>query len=263
MDDYRTINRAFWDNRVETHTASSFYDMQAFRAGADSLQWIENEWLGSVAGLDLLHLQCHFGQDTLSLARRGARVTGVDLSPKAIATARELASELSLDAEFICCDVFETLTHLTRRYDVVFTSYGVTGWLPELGPWAQVVAGALKPGGRFLIVEFHPLVWIFDDSFRQITYSYFNRQPIVEQVSGSYADREAPIGGTSYGWNHSLADVIGGLLAEGLEIVRFDEFDTSPYDCLPRSVPVGRGFQIEGYEGKLPLVYALEARRPL
>jgi ubiquinone/menaquinone biosynthesis C-methylase UbiE len=262
--DYLSANRNLWNTYTHLHTGSAFYDVAGFRAGATSLQAPELGLLGSVAGEELLHLQCHFGQDTLSLARMGARVTGLDLSPDAIQYAHTLAEELSLSASFVCGNVLEMDTLLgDRTFDTIFTSYGALPWLPELQTWGSLIARYLKPGGRFVLVEFHPVIWMYDNVFSQVVYSYFNREVIAEEEHGSYADQRADTVLTSYTWNHSLAEVFQALLSQGLRISRFEEYDTSPYNCFQRTVAVPGGYQIEGLAGRIPMVYALEARKDL
>ena len=175
-ENYIEINRQSWNSRLESHLRSDFYDVAGFLNGKSSLNSFELELLGDVTGKSILHLQCHFGQDTLSLARMGAKVTGVDLSDKAIAEANRLAQQMHLDATFICCDIYDLLNHLDHQFDIVFTSYGTIGWLPDLSKWANIVSRFLKPGGNFVFVEFHPVVWMFDDEFDKIGYNYFNAQ---------------------------------------------------------------------------------------
>lgn len=260
-EDYISINRELWNTRTAVHLESGFYDMASFRNGKSSLKDIELEDLGDIRGKSLLHLQCHFGQDTLSLARMGAAVCGVDLSDKAIAAACNIAGELNIPAEFVCCDVYETSKHIEKQFDIVFTSYGAIGWLPDLNPWAKVIAERLKPGGIFLIVEFHPVLWMMDERFEQITYSYFNVAPIVETTEGTYTDRNAPIRKKSVSWNHGLAEVTEALVNNGLKLVSLKEYDYSPYDCFANTVKTEKGFMIKGMEGILPMVYSLKATK--
>lgn len=257
---YAEINRTLWNTKTAHHVASEFYNVPGFVAGETSLNAIELALLGDVAGQSVLHLQCHFGQDSLSLSRMGAQVTGVDLSDKAITEARALNTQLGLDAQFICADVYELPQHLAQQFDVVFTTYGVLGWLPDMDRWATVVAHFLKPGGRLLLVEFHPVVWMFDNSFTRFDYSYFNRETITELETGTYADRAAPIATTSVSWNHSLSEVLGALLRHNLEIQHFDEYDYSPYNCFAGLEDVGaRHYQFPHLSGKLPMVYSVVA----
>ena len=251
-------NRDLWNAMAEVHVRSAFYDVESFIAGRNSLTDLEIELLGDVRGRDLLHLQCHFGQDTLSLARMGAAVTGLDLSDVAIEKARELTDRCGLKAQWIRANVLDLQPALEKKFDIVFTSYGTIGWLPDLKGWAANIHRYLKPGGRFVFVEFHPVIWMFDNEFKRIEHSYFNRRPIVEMQKGSYADKDAPIEMEAHGWNHSLADVIGALLAAGLRLDRFTELDGSPHDCFAGTVKGSDGLhRINGFAGKLPIVYAL------
>ena len=266
-DDPFETNRESWNRRTAIHLESKFYDVEAFRRGACSLNPIEKEILGDVAGQRILHLQCHFGQDSLSLARRGARVTGVDLSDSAIEAARGLNDELGLDAEFVCCDLYSLPEHLPDRLDGqferVYTSYGVIAWLPDLDRWAAIIERALVPGGKFLIVEFHPLVWMWNDALTAIEAPYFNRGPMRYTQRGSYTDggEEQPI--EEVVWNHGLGEVVTALLKQGLRIERLEEFDWSPYDCFEKPVEIAAGkYRLEPFGDKLPLVFALEASKP-
>lgn len=255
-------NRALWNARVPHHLSSRMYDMEGFMAGRNSLTATELELLGDVKGRRILHLQCHFGQDTLSLARMGAVVTGLDISDAAIAEAGRLTSQLGLKADWVLSNVVEHVPPLDGRFDIVFTSFGTIGWLPDLKPWAANIARYLKPGGRFVFVEFHPALWMFDNDFTHVRYPYFNREAIVEEEQGSYADREAPIATTSYSWNHHLGEVLTTLLQEGLLLERFTELDGSPHDCFAGTVRGEDGlYRIEGMEGKLPMVYGLSMRK--
>ena len=259
---YFDANRELWNLKTPVHAASAFYDLAAFKAGKSSLNRIELEEVGDVRGKSLLHLQCHFRQDTLSWARLGAEATGVDFSDEAIRLARHLNEELQLSARFVCANVYDLPRHLEGQFDIVFTSYGVLGWLPDLGRWAEVVAHFLKPGGALHLVEFHPVVWMFDQGFEQITYSYFNTGPIAEQNTGTYADRSAPLTHWEYGWNHSLADILNALLGQGLHLEFLHEFPYSPYNCFANLEQGENGYwQVKHLSGKLPLVFSLKASK--
>lgn len=256
-------NRALWNERTKKHVVSPFYDVEGFVAGRNSLTAIELELLGEVRGKHILHLQCHFGQDTLSLARMGAKVTGLDLSDAALDEARKLAERCGLQAEWVASNVIDHRPELDGRFDIVYTSYGTIGWLPDLKPWAANIRRYLKPGGRLVFVEFHPVVWMWDNAFSHVQYSYFNRERIVEVEDGSYADRGSGLELPSYTWNHSLGEVLSSLLAEGLRIERFEELDGSPHDCFANAVKGDDGlFRIKGMEGKLPMVYGIAAKAP-
>lgn len=260
MEDYLAINKQTWNARTEIHMESEFYNMEAFIQGATSLKEIELNLLGDIKGKSILHLQCHFGQDSISLARLGSKVTGVDLSDKSIEQANKIASQLSANAQFICCDVYDLPNHLNQQFDVVFTSYGTIGWLPNLDKWAKVIAHFLKPGGKLVFVEFHPVVWMFDDDFTKVGYDYFNTGPIVETESGTYADREANISYEYVGWNHSLSEVLQNIINSDLSIESFQEFDYSPYNCFKNMEEVEPNkFRIKHIDKKIPMVYALTA----
>jgi ubiquinone/menaquinone biosynthesis C-methylase UbiE len=262
--DYFEINRKNWNILAEHHVQSAFYDVKSFLAGRSSLNKIELDILGCISGKSVLHLQCHFGQDTISLARMGASVTGVDLSDKAIDYARQFATQTSADARFICCNLYDLPKHLDQTFDIVFTSYGTIGWLPDMDQWAAVVARFLKPGGRFVFAEFHPVVWMFDNDFNKVAYSYFNTGPIVESEQGTYADREADFTREYAGWNHGIGEVVNSLLSAGLQISLLNEYNYSPYNCLQNMVENEPGmFTIEHMGDRIPLVYALVAVKPI
>jgi SAM-dependent methyltransferase len=246
------------------HAKSAFYDLDAFKAGGLSLQAIERERVGGVRGKRLLHLQCHFGMDTLSFARLGAHVVGVDFSGEAIALARRLAADLALPARFVECNVYDTRARLDETFDVVYTSFGAIPWLPDLGPWARVVRESLVPGGRFVMVEFHPYLWMSQiGPDLAVRHSYFNRGPITEEGTGSYADTSAPLHYREHAWNHPLADIINALLAAGLRLDRLEELDHSPFDVFPGTVRGSDGqYRFRGVEGMVPMIFALEASLP-
>lgn len=257
-DNYKEINRKSWNERTGVHVESAFYDNKSFIAGRNSLQEIELELLGDLAGKSVLHLQCHFGQDTISLTRLGATATGVDLSDVAIEKAKELATETNSAAKFICCDIYDLPEHLNEQFDVVFTSYGTIGWLPDIDKWAAIVNRFLKPGGRFVFAEFHPVVWMFDDNFEKVKYNYFNANPIAETTEGTYTDGDALSKQDFVSWNHGLAEVVTSLLNQGLKFDSLTEYDYSPFDCFNGTVEVTPGkFRIEKLANNIPMVYAV------
>lgn len=262
-EEYFSANRDLWNQRTAVHLGSSFYNLEGFKKGETALTPVELKELGDVSGKSLLHLQCHFGMDSLDWARRGAKVTGVDLSDTAIEEARKLNTELGLDADFVCCNVLDTCEYVKGQFDIVFTSYGTIGWLPDLAPWARVVAEKLKPGGLFYLAEFHPVVWMFDDEFTRIAYSYENREVIVTENQGTYTDRNAAISGKEYSWNHSISEVLNALVDAGLRLTRFNEYMFSPYPCFRNTVETAPGqWEIRGMEGKLPMMYSVMAVKP-
>lgn len=260
--DHFDANRELWNKRTMVHKDSSFYDVAGFKNGADVLTPIELGEVGNVKGRSMLHLQCHFGMDSLNWARLGASVTGVDLSDEAIRQATQLNAELKMDARFICCNVYDLKDHLKGSFDIVFTSYGVIGWLPDLDKWAEIIAYYLKPGGTFYMAEFHPVLWMFDDEFTHIKYYYENRELIVTESQGTYTDRNADIKAKEYSWNHSISEVLNALIKHGLTITHFNEFMYSPYPCFQNIVQGDdQRWYIKGMEGKLPMVYSVRATR--
>ncbi|KTD57652.1 class I SAM-dependent methyltransferase [Legionella shakespearei] len=260
---YFEVNKNTWNQRVNIHKDSTFYDLNSFKAGKSSLiSAIERKELPDVMDKTLLHLQCHFGMDTLSWAREGAIVTGIDFSDKAIEVAKQLTTDLQLNANFICSNVYDLKSNLEGTFDVVFTSYGVIGWLPDLDHWANIIAHFLKPGGIFYIAEFHPIVFMFDDNMEFIKYHYDNHELIELEIEKTYTDGDATIQGKEYGWNHSLSEVINALISQGLKIELFNEFNYSPFPCFPNLVEGDDGYwRIKGLEGKIPMVYSIRARK--
>jgi 2-polyprenyl-3-methyl-5-hydroxy-6-metoxy-1,4-benzoquinol methylase len=259
-EQYFEANKELWNQRTTVHKDSSFYDLEGFRKGKPVLTPIETSELGEVKGKSMLHLQCHFGMDSLDWARRGAKVTGMDLSDTAIEEARKLNSELGLDAKFICSNLYDLEKNLEEQFDIVFTSYGVIGWLPDLEEWARIVARYLKTGGTFYMAEFHPVVWMFDEEFTHVKYYYENRELIETDAEGTYTDRDAPISGKEYSWNHSISEVLNALLKAGLKLVMFNEHMYSPYPCFRNIVQGEDGkWRVKGMEGKIPMVYSMKA----
>lgn len=259
MNDYKKINKAAWDIKTDIHINSEFYNNKTFLKGESSLKHIELDLLGDIKGKSILHLQCHFGQDTISLARLGAKVTGIDLSDKAIDYAKMMSKELGIDAKFICSDIYELPNILDEKFDIVFTSYGVIGWLPDMERWAKVISHYLKPRGHFIMVEFHPVVWMFDEDFQAVDYSYFKAGEIIEQLQGTYADQDSDVQYSTVTWNHSLSDVLNNLIRANIQINRFEEYDYSPYNCFKHTIEIEREkYRIKHLDDKLPMIYAIE-----
>ncbi|KAA3617989.1 MAG: class I SAM-dependent methyltransferase [Calditrichaeota bacterium] len=260
--DYIKINKNSWNRKTEIHFNSDFYDNENFLKGQSSLNEIERTLLGEITGKSILHLQCHFGQDTISLNRLGAKATGIDFSDTAIGKANELAHKTKSDATFICCDVYDLPQFLEEKFDIIFTSYGTIGWLPDLNKWAAIIAQFLKTNGTFIFVEFHPVVWMFDDNFKKISYNYFNTGPIKETLAGTYADKKASIKQEYIMWNHSISEVVNNLIRNGLEINALHEFDYSPYDCFNETVKIApKKFRIKHLNNNIPMVYSVVATR--
>lgn len=267
-DEWRELNRAWWDERVPLHIAGDFYDLERFLADpeASALRPFEVEELGDVDGRSLVHLQCHFGLDTLSWARRGARVTGLDFSPAAVAAATEAAARAGLDARFVVADVYDAVEALGRRtFDIVYTGLGALNWLPDVPRWADVVSALVEPGGVFYLAEFHPVHQVMADDDLRVEYPYFHDAPIVWDEPGSYADQAARTQcNRTQEWNHGLGEVVSSLVAAGLVVEHLHEFD---YTLFPRWPFLVRDTSSGAYRmppdrPSLPLMYSLRAHKP-
>jgi SAM-dependent methyltransferase len=275
MDEYLRANRRLWDAWTDIHVRSAFYDVDEFRSGgreAIRIKDYELEEIGDVRGKTLLHLQCHFGLDTLSWARLGAGVTGIDFSERAIDEARRLASDLELDATFVRSDLYELPEKLDRGdgFDIVYTSHGVLGWLPDVERWAGVAARFVKPGGFLYITEVHPVAMAFETEGGglgelRLAYPYWSHpEPIRTEVRGSYADRNAPIDEmVEYGWNHSLGEIVTALVNAELRIEFLHEFTFSTWK-MDFTAPSEDGlYRLPGeLDGRLPLYFSLKAGKP-
>jgi SAM-dependent methyltransferase len=262
IPEYFDSNRSLWNKRAEVHFNSDFYNVKSFKEGKSSLNKIEIDEMGDVQGKTLLHLQCHFGMDTISWAKRGAITTGLDFSENAIGLARKLADELKEDVRFVCCNVYDAKQHLNEKYDIIYTSYGTIGWLPDLKKWAQVIAELLKPDGMFYMVDFHPIIWMFDNNFEFLKYSYFNSgEPIIEE-NNSYAVKDESIYGKEYGWNHSISEILSALLDSGLSLSFFNEHSYSPYNSFSNMVETAPGqWKIKHLQDKIPMLFSLAAKK--
>jgi SAM-dependent methyltransferase len=268
MDAYQQANRRRWDELAPLHYRSAFYDVASFKAGQLSLNPLELEELGDVAGRALLHLQCHFGLDTLSWARRGARVTGIDASPSAIDLARSLASETGVEARFVQATVEDLPSVLSETFDIVYTSHGAICWLPDLKPWARTIAHCLRPGGTFYMAENHPFADVFSDAATEselrVQYPYFpSPEPVAEEVSGSYADRSAALANrVSYTWSHSLSEIVMVLLEAGLQLEFLHEHPRCAYQRFPWMTRDADGWwSLPRDKGSLPLLFSLRAHK--
>ena len=265
-DEWREANRANWDERVPIHVSGEFYDVAGFKAGQERLRPFELSEVGSVVDKDLVHLQCHFGIDTLSWARRGARVVGLDFSAPAIEEARRLAAELGLDADFVQSDVYDAPDSLGGRdFDVVYTGLGALNWLPDVRRWSGVVASLIRPGGFLYLSEFHPFSWVFGDDDLTVAYDYFHgEEPEVWDEPGTYADFDAEtIHNRTYEWNPTLGEVVSAVIGAGLDLEFLHEHD---YTLFPRWPFLEKsGFDTYRQPNgtpKLPLMYSLRARKP-
>jgi ubiquinone/menaquinone biosynthesis C-methylase UbiE len=240
----------------------------AFLGGRCTLLPIEVAEMGEVEGLRLLHLQCHFGLDTLSWARRGAKVTGLDFSSAAIEAARELAEEAGIEARFVQSEVTRAPEALGgERFDRVFTSWGVLGWLPDLAAWARAVEACIEPGGAFYIVEIHPTAWLFEGPVSggpRRAYPYFREEtPLVEDTEGSYAQRDAEVRNRrNYSWIFELSRVVQVLLDVGLRLEFLHEHDANCNDIFEGMVRGEDGlYRLPEGSLSLPLSFSLMARK--
>ena len=273
MDDALRDNRDLWDAWARINTASDFYDVASFRDGRRPIRLrdYERDEIGPVEGRTLLHLQCHFGMDTLSWARLGAIATGVDFSEVAIAAARALAAEVGVPASFVVSNLYDLPDVLDGEFDIVYTSRGVLGWLPDIVGWARVAARFVKPGGLFYVTEIHPVAQVFLDEgvapgeLRPV-YPYWSHEaPITFEAHGSYADRDAPTDGlVEHGWNHSLGEIVTALIDAGLRIELVHEFDFVewPVEFLVEGDD-GRYRLPPGTLGQLPLFFSIRATKPV
>jgi SAM-dependent methyltransferase len=269
---YREANRQMWNAWTPYHVESGFYDVEGFkqgqrrdRAGSDAL---EIEAVGDVAGKSLLHLQCHFGLDTLAWARRGATVTGVDFAEEAIKMARALAVETGIPATFVHSDIYDLPERLGGQFDIIFTSHGILSWLPDLRAWAQVIAHFLRPRGVFHIIEAHPFAMVFDDARGdgelRPAYPYFHEtEPTRSEGDGSYAAPTAPIKSVTYQWAHSMGEIVNSLIRAGLRIESLDEYPFVGWAMFPWMIERPDGFyELPPGQQRIPLMFALKASKP-
>jgi 2-polyprenyl-3-methyl-5-hydroxy-6-metoxy-1,4-benzoquinol methylase len=260
-------NREWWDERVPSHAASEFYDLPTFRAGRDDLRPFEAEELGvDPDGLDLLHLQCHLGTDTLSWARRGARVVGLDFSEPAIESAKALAEATGLTArsEFIVADVFDAVKALDgRTFDIVYTGIGALSWLPDIGKWARVAAELVKPGGVLYVVEIHPFMWPFADTEEpELQFPYFGDVE-SHDAFGSYTDRAMPTTHNHvFEHNWAIGPVLTAVIDAGLTIERVGEHAIGMEQRWPFMIRDRDGFWVMP-DGRpsIPQLWSMRARK--
>lgn len=265
MSGYLDSNRQVWNAWTQHHLESAHHqDVATFRAGGLTVRSIEREALGDVRGRSLLHLQCNMGSDTLSWARLGARVTGIDFSEAAINQARSLAAEANIPARFLQCDLYALPATLDEQFDIVFASYGALCWLPDLSRWAEIAAGYLRPGGTLLLVEMHPFAMMLDTTDDgglnlHVNGPYFHAaEPLAERLSGQMAVAGAPQ--SVYIWRYSLGEVVCALARAGLRVEKLDEFPLAHYQQFPCLVRGDDGWwRWPTPDNTLPLLFALTA----
>lgn len=264
-DEWRELNRAWWDERTPLHVGSDFYDVEGFKAGRETVEPFERRLAGDVTGLRLAHLQCHFGLDSMGWARLGASVVGLDFSRPAVEAANELADELGLDARFVCADVYDAVDALGgEAFDLIYTGLGALNWLPDLERWAQVVAQLIRPGGRLLLSEFHPFSWVFAFDELAVRYDYFEDGQVEDDHGGSYAAPGAPTQhNATIEFAHPLGEIVTALASAGLAIRVLEEYDHTRYQRLPHLVRHDDGtYRQPPGAPRLPLMFALVAERP-
>lgn len=267
-DDHLTANRANWDDRTRVHLASRFYDVEGWLAGNRGPRSWEVAALGDVRGLRLVHLQCHFGLDTLTWARAGADVTGLDFSSAAIEAARDIAARAGLTerSRFVRADVLAAAEALAgETFDVVYVSLGALCWLPVVDRWAEQVATLTAPGGRFYIHDVHPLVWAMDDDSTDLRHTYFEEtEPFADDSDITYADGpERLVNTRTYEWNHGLGEIVSGIIRHGLTLDWLAEHDWTVWRRFPFLVETDdRRWVLPAGHSRFPLTFSLLATRP-
>jgi SAM-dependent methyltransferase len=273
MDESREQNLKSWESRVGVHATSKMYDLDGIVSGAKQYSDIfafDVEPLGDVSGLDAVHLQCHIGTDTVSLARTGARVTGLDFSPAALEVGRDLADRCGLDVRFVESELYGAVDVLGReQFDLVYTGVGALGWLPDIKGWARVVADLLRPGGRLYLREGHPVLWTLDpertDQLLVLGYPYFEtEEPEIFEFAGTYTDGDAShVVATTHEWNHGLGEIVQAVLDAGLTLTRLVEHDFAEWKALDWMAVDDKGhWRLPEHRERLPVMYTLEARKP-
>ena len=266
LDRYGEANRSHWDETVALHAASDFYGVDRFLAGESKLLDLDRQSLGDVDGKSLLHLQCHFGLDTLSWAREGAVVTGLDFSPAAVTKARQLAAQTGIDARFVEADVYDAPTVISDRFDIVYVNVGALTWLSDVPAWARVCAEMLRPGGLLYVHDVHPMLFTLDDERSDqlvVRYPYFERsEPLRFEDDHDYAERTATFQHRErYEWPHSLSEIVSAVLAAGLTLDQLREHDWAVWPALPGMIEDPPGiWRIPA--NPLPLTFSLLAHKP-
>lgn len=268
MDERLLPNRENWNDRTRVHIASAFYDVEGWLRSGSGPRQREVDALGDVAGLSLVHLQCHFGLDTLQFARVGAVVTGLDFSPVAIEAARDIATRAGLNtrAEFVCADVYDAVEALNgATFDIVYVSLGALTWLPKVHEWAEQAATLVKPDGRFYIHDVHPLSWALADRELTIEHTYFEEhEPFVDESGETYADAERKLpNARTHEWNHGLGEIVTALVRHGLQLEWLKEHDWTVWPRFPwlENHPGSEKWSIPSGMPRTPLTFSLLARR--
>ena len=272
--DWLALNRANWDARAPIHASSRFYDVPGFVAGRSALRDFELAEVGDVSGRTLLHLQCHIGTDTLSWARLGATVIGLDFSGPALETARSIAEQIgATDARFVESDVYEAATALEgRTFDIVYTGLGALCWLPDIERWARTAASLVAPGGFLYLAEFHPFSDILADDGKTVELDYFSSEPRTWTEGETYTDYTTSPADTdgvpmnehtvSVDWQHGLGDVVSALIAADLRIELLHEHDYTLFPRFPHLLVEGDRYRLPPDQPRIPMIYSIRASKP-
>ncbi len=265
MSIYYETNKKRWNELVAIHADSEEYDIEGFLAGKNTLKPLELQILGDVTGKSLLHLQCHFGLDTISWSRLGAKATGVDFSDTAIEFATELARKSGTDTRFVHSNVYDLRRNLEEEFDIVYTSIGVLNWLHDIEEWGRIIEHYLKSGGIFLLYESHPFMWLFDDEVEglRIKYSYWHTEdPVSWEEDGSYANKEVKVNNRkSYEWQHTVSDILNSLIKAGLVIQEIGEYPELWWQYVPDAqIQEDGSYRIPN--NPLPQMWSVKARKP-
>ena len=268
MDDRLSVNRANWDERTGIHLASAFYDVEGWLRRCPGPRPEEIAALGDVAGLDLVHLQCHMGLDSLQFASAGARVTGLDFSPAAIGAAQELTARTGLtdSARFVCAEVYDAVTVLApQTFDIVYVSFGALCWLPNVERWAEQVSAVLAPGGRLYVHDQHPVEWALADNEAVFVHPYFEEpEPYIDDAGETYTGGgELLVNRRNFQWNHGMGEIVTALIGHGLHLDALVEHDWTEGDRFPFLVAHDRHhWTTPPGMPRLPLSFTLLAHRP-
>jgi SAM-dependent methyltransferase len=267
-DKYFETNLKRWNELVDINAKSRSYDLEGFKSGKTSLFPIELEELGSISGKSLLHLQCHFGMDTLSWARLGAKVTGVDFSDKAIFLAKKLSKELSISARFINANIYDIPDILDEKFDIVFTSYGTICWLPDLEKWARIISDCLKSSGIFYLIDGHPFGFIIDENQEpfKVGFNYFSEgKPVYFDEGGAYADPKADLNNqASFQWDHPISEIINSLLKANLQIEFLHEFPYTFFNIHPNMKKREDGYwEFKNFSFTVPMMISIKAHKKI
>lgn len=264
LKEYFEANKNAWNQKVRFDIASDYYDIKGFKTGKNSLYPLDIQLLGNIVGKRILHLQSYLGLDSISLSRLGAEVTAIDFCPNAVDFAQNLSRELNTDTKFICSNIYDIDQLDLAKFDIIYMSYGAICWLPDIDKLIIMVKNFLKPGGEFILIDFHPLAISFDllreDS---IKFSYFNQKEIPIEIhrKGTYADINAPIETTEFNWNHSLDEIIGSFTGNRFELNSFKEYPFLPMDGFP-NLELGNdgNYHVLNSNNKYPLLFSIKAR---